>query len=144
MSKPVFENIFTFSQCRRNRKSFLLFKTCLMLVSVCVTVMVMLLVFPTSDAAGFSAITLALLVLPGVPLMISNLAVSSQRFRDIGISGWWVLLLFVPYINLVMGLFLLFVPGTKGANRFGEDPVGDLLSPTRVERGEFPQETSCR
>jgi uncharacterized membrane protein YhaH (DUF805 family) len=34
-------------------------------------------------------------------------------------SGWWVLLEFVPYVNVLMFLFLGFVSGTPGPNRFG-------------------------
>ncbi|THB73334.1 MAG: DUF805 domain-containing protein [Gammaproteobacteria bacterium] len=43
-----------------------------------------------------------------------------RRLHDIDWSGWTVLLIFVPIINVVMALILLFVPGTKGENRFGK------------------------
>ena len=54
------------------------------------------------------------------------LAVSVRRLHDSGRSGWFVLLLFVPLVNLFC-LALLCVPGTPGANRYGARPEGVRL-----------------
>lgn len=40
---------------------------------------------------------------------------SVKRSHDIGNSGWWVLVPFYP-------LLLLFIPGQKGKNQYGDDP----------------------
>ena len=45
-----------------------------------------------------------------------------QRLHDMNASGWWSLLMFVPIANALMGLVLIFAPGTKGDNRFGLQP----------------------
>lgn len=40
------------------------------------------------------------------------------RMRDVELSGWWLLLLFVPLLNIWLGLVLLLRPpsfGSKGA-----------------------------
>ncbi len=42
-----------------------------------------------------------------------------RRLHDLSRSGWYVLLLFVPLVNIGMFLFLLLMPGTKGANKWG-------------------------
>lgn len=42
-----------------------------------------------------------------------------RRLHDFDQSGWWYLLSFVPLVNIVLALILLFRPGTPGANRFG-------------------------
>ncbi len=50
---------------------------------------------------------------------IATVSYGVRRLHDFDKSGWWYLLLFVPIANLVMGLVLLFAPGTQGANRYG-------------------------
>lgn len=61
--------------------------------------------------------------LPGLfalALVLPALAVGARRLHDIGRSGWWLLLMLVPFIG---GLFLLYwmvLPSQPGANTFGE------------------------
>ena len=61
--------------------------------------------------------------LPGLfalALVLPALAVGARRLHDIGRSGWWLLLMLVPFIG---GLFLLYwmvMPSQAGANAFGE------------------------
>jgi uncharacterized membrane protein YhaH (DUF805 family) len=52
------------------------------------------------------------------------LAVGVKRLHDCDMSGWWLLLLLVPYAGAV-ALFIIhgFIAGTQGNNRFG-DPYG--------------------
>ena len=54
------------------------------------------------------------------------LAVSVRRLHDSDRTGWFVLLLFVPLINLFC-LALLCLPGTPGSNRYGAQPGGVRL-----------------
>ncbi len=54
-----------------------------------------------------------------------------RRLHDLGASGWWLLIWFIPLlfavlgllISLVLGLTLLFKPGTDGPNQYGPDPL---------------------
>jgi uncharacterized membrane protein YhaH (DUF805 family) len=45
------------------------------------------------------------------------------RFHDIGWSGWAVLLMFVPLVDIVALLLLLVVPGQKRPNLYGKPPI---------------------
>jgi uncharacterized membrane protein YhaH (DUF805 family) len=45
------------------------------------------------------------------------------RFHDIGWSGWAVLLMFVPLLDIVALLLLLVVPAQKLPNLYGEPPI---------------------
>ncbi|MBM7335576.1 DUF805 domain-containing protein [Alloalcanivorax marinus] len=45
-----------------------------------------------------------------------------RRLNDLNRSGWLILLGFVPLVNLLLGLILLFVPGSPGDNRYGPRP----------------------
>ena len=70
------------------------------------------------------AVSLLDFVLSQVPFVFlpALLAVSVRRFHDSARTGWLVLLIFVPLINL-LGIALLCVPGTPGPNRYGPVPA---------------------
>lgn len=72
---------------------------------------------------AFGDINLLDFVLSYVPFVFlpPMLAVSARRLHDSGRSGWFVLLLFVPLINLFC-IALLCLPGTPGPNRYGPEP----------------------
>jgi uncharacterized membrane protein YhaH (DUF805 family) len=53
---------------------------------------------------------------------VPALAVQVRRFHDQDKSGWFVLLNFIPYVGGLIVLVMMCLDGTKGANRFGEDP----------------------
>jgi len=79
-------------------------------------------------------------------LLIPSLAVTVRRLHDTNRSGWWVLAFYAPFIlqmilgrsspslGMILGLIQLvllvvlivfmFLDGTRGPNRFGEDPKG--------------------
>ena len=89
-------------------------------------------------------------------VFVPNIAVAVRRLHDIDRSGWWILLPLVPLVLAFGGVFagaaaasvssmifsgvaclvvfftglLLLVwyctEGTRGPNRFGDDPKGDL------------------
>jgi uncharacterized membrane protein YhaH (DUF805 family) len=70
----------------------------------------------------------AALVLVGIPV---GIGMQIRRWHDMGHSGWLVLLAFVPFANLVLFVFMFFVPGSAGPNQYGETYSGSL-SPLRV------------
>jgi len=63
-------------------------------------------------------------------IIIPSLAVQVRRFHDQNLSGWLVLLGFIPYVGALVILVFMCIPGTKGDNRYGPDP----LDPEGVER----------
>lgn len=42
------------------------------------------------------------------------------RLHDLGLSGWWTLVTWIPYLGGVAALLLLVVPGEKRSNAWGE------------------------
>ncbi|HSV53714.1 MAG TPA: DUF805 domain-containing protein [Burkholderiaceae bacterium] len=56
-------------------------------------------------------------------LLLPGLGVSVRRLHDIGKSGWWLLLGFVPIVGVVL-IWWFAQPGTSAGSRFGE-AVGD-------------------
>jgi uncharacterized membrane protein YhaH (DUF805 family) len=54
-----------------------------------------------------------------LPLIYINIVTSIKRFHDINLSGWFVLLNFIPYIGGLITLVMNgFLPSVKKANRF--------------------------
>ena len=47
---------------------------------------------------------------------------SIKRWHDRDKSGWWFLIVFVPFIGVAWAIIEKgFLPGTPGANRFGDE-----------------------
>lgn len=57
-----------------------------------------------------------------VATILPSISVTIRRFHDMNYAGLWFLLSFVPLINIIVMLFLIFAPGSPGHNRFGPDP----------------------
>lgn len=55
-------------------------------------------------------------------ILIPALAVQVRRFHDQDRTGWLCLLNFIPYVGGLIVLVFMLLPGTKGENRFGDDP----------------------
>jgi uncharacterized membrane protein YhaH (DUF805 family) len=63
-----------------------------------------------------AAVTTPLLfVVPYLAVLYVQIMLTIKRSHDCNWSGWAALLMFIPVVSLVF----LFVPGTDGANRFG-------------------------
>jgi len=54
--------------------------------------------------------------------LIPTLALMVRRLHDIGRSGWWVLVSFVPFVGGLAFLICSFVDSEEGPNEWGEDP----------------------
>ena len=57
-------------------------------------------------------------------LLFIGLAVLAKRWHDQDRSGWWSLLLLIPFVGwLIVIIMVGFIAGTPGPNRFGERPM---------------------
>ena len=59
----------------------------------------------------------------GLLTLIPSLALMIRRLHDLSRPAWWVIATFIPLLNLVLGLYLLFARGTYGPNQYGADPI---------------------
>ncbi|MES9844065.1 MAG: DUF805 domain-containing protein [Candidatus Sedimenticola sp. PURPLELP] len=50
-----------------------------------------------------------------------------RRLNDLDRSGWFCLLWFVPFINLLFAIYLIFFAGSTATNRYGPAPVENPL-----------------
>ena len=54
----------------------------------------------------------------------TSFAVCTKRWHDRDKSGWWYLINFVPFIGSLWAFIECgFLPGSRGINRYGPDPV---------------------
>lgn len=45
-----------------------------------------------------------------------------KRLHDLGKSGWYALVVLIPFLNLLFILYLGFAPGNIGDNKYGVEP----------------------
>ena len=55
-------------------------------------------------------------------ILLPTLALTTRRLHDIGWSGWWSLLFFVPYFCFGI-IILCAVPSELGNNGYGPRPI---------------------
>ena len=65
----------------------------------------------------------ALQGIAGLVLLLPALGVSARRLHDIGKSGWFLLLWFVPLIGWVVLLYWAVQPSAPGSNAWGSGPA---------------------
>lgn len=56
-------------------------------------------------------------------LIVPTVAVAIRRFHDIGKPAWWTILMFIPFVNLIVALLFLTKP-SDGPNAYGAGPQG--------------------
>jgi uncharacterized membrane protein YhaH (DUF805 family) len=59
-----------------------------------------------------------------VAALVIGVIFTVRRFHDLNWSGWWTVAMFVPLVNIVVIIPLLFFRGTKGANKYGPPRPG--------------------
>ena len=99
-----------------------------------------------------------------IPLIIASISLGVRRLHDLNLNGWWMLLgsgallstvntgntaidlaaAILFYIAQLFNLFLIFFRGTKGPNRFGEDPVPQPVKEKKKTKEERRAEAKAR
>ncbi len=62
-------------------------------------------------------------------IFLPNLAVTVRRLHDTGRSGWWLLIVFIPFVGgLILFVFLL-LDSQSESNEWGAPPYGSTFGP---------------
>ena len=122
MSKPVFKDAFSFTG-RRNRKSFILMSLAQFAGLIAVGMLLIFAVALSSSSDALSYVVLAAGLVMFVAIAVSGWAVASQRIRDFGYSGVWVLLCLVPFVGWLVFLAICLVPSSEGENKYGASEI---------------------
>ena len=71
-----------------------------------------------ADGLEYGALsTIALLA-----LLVPGLSVSARRLHDIGKSGWWQLLILLPFLGVIVLIYFWARDGQAGQNAYGDNP----------------------
>ena len=114
----VFENYANFSG-RARRSEYWYF----VLAHVLVIVMLASLCgfsFTISESLGY--VFVALLVVYVLAIIVPTLAVIVRRLHDIGKSGVYFFVRFIPFVGGIWLLIMLCTKGNNGRNMYGDDP----------------------
>jgi len=58
--------------------------------------------------------------------LIPSIAIAARRLHDIGKSGWWQLIVFIPLIGVIVLLVFLVTKGQFGDNEYGANPLESI------------------
>lgn len=118
--EAVFKELFFTSKGRLNRKSYIYRSIFLSLV---LFVVQGVLTFASNTIGALELLFAVLLLVLGIFGVVASIMMLARRLHDLDLSGWWMLLLCVPLINLFFAIYIYFFKGTEGPNQYGEDPL---------------------
>lgn len=72
-----------------------------------------------TDATYYSV---RLILLVSTIFFVPSIAVAVRRFHDMGKSGWFYLLGFIPVVGGVVLIIFMCIEGDRGENAYGADP----------------------
>lgn len=118
--EAVFKELFFTSEGRLNRKSYIYRSIFLSLV---LSVIQVVLTFAANTIGALELLFAVLLLVSGLFGFVASIMMLERRLHDLDKSGWWMLLLCVPLVNILFYIYILFFKGTEGPNQYGEDPL---------------------
>jgi uncharacterized membrane protein YhaH (DUF805 family) len=111
---------------RSRRKEYWLFVLGFIIAIIAAMIVESLLGMSGMIVEGYGPLSLLLVL----ALFIPALAVQVRRFHDQDKSGLFVLLGFIPFIGSIVVIVFMCFEGTRGDNRFGPDPKGQVPADT--------------
>ncbi|MDP5291999.1 DUF805 domain-containing protein [Oceanimonas sp. CHS3-5] len=61
-------------------------------------------------------------------VLLPSLAVTVRRLHDIGRSGWWVLMAFIPLVGVLVLFVFMLLDSKPGENQYGNNPKQEALA----------------
>ena len=59
-----------------------------------------------------------------IAAILPGFAVCFRRLHDIGKSGWWWLIVLIPFVGAIVLLVFMLLDSQPGANKYGPNPKG--------------------
>lgn len=118
--EAVFKELFFTSKGRLNRKSYI-YRSLFLSLVLCVVQGV--LTFATNTIGALELLFAVVAFGFSLFSFVSNIMMDVRRLHDLDLSGWWMLLMLVPLVNIFFALYMLFFKGTDGPNQYGDDPL---------------------
>ncbi|WP_445456080.1 DUF805 domain-containing protein [Flavobacterium sp. HNIBRBA15423] len=121
--KVVLENYANFSG-RARRSEYWYFVLANLIVQI--SLLILFAVFASMDLAGVGMIFYGILILYALGMFIPSLAVAVRRLHDVGKSGTFYFIGFIPFIGPIWLLVLFGTEGDNGTNKYGPDPKNPI------------------
>lgn len=118
--------IFSFNG-RIGRLRYLAYGIGIMFLLMAVMVPLMGATMFTAGESAMSMITILALGVFYIAAIVLSVMFAKRRLNDLNRSGWWFLLSFVPVVNILLTIYLIFFPGTEGSNNWGPAPGPNSL-----------------
>lgn len=135
--REFLERYFNFNG-RTSRRAFLGYCLIQMLISTAIIAIVYLVTVKMNSIEAIlygSGIIFFSILLTNLIFLIPNVATTVRRLHDIGKSGWWYLLIGIPFINLYV-LYLLLSSGNKEENIYGPAEQFDCSIETETSESQ--------
>ena len=118
--KVVFENYVNFNG-RARRSEYWYYTLVTVIISIILTIIDKTtgLTFGIAESGIISSVYSLLVFLPGLSVLV-------RRLHDVGKSGWFFFIVFIPIAGIIWLLVLLCKEGNQGANAYGPDPKNDF------------------
>ncbi len=129
--RSVYRNYAKFDG-RASRSEYWWFQLFVILVILAGYFVTALLAIATRSYGLFGLAVIALVVF-WIATLIPTLAVTVRRLHDSDKSGWWLLIIFLPYVGAFVVLIFTLLASTPGHNRYG--PA--FGQPTGAERAQY-------
>lgn len=118
--EAVFKELFFTSKGRLNRKSYIYRSIFLSLV---LGIIQLILELATAAIEALELLFAVMILVLCIFGFVASIMMLARRLHDLDKSGWWMLLLFVPLVNILFYIYILFFKGTEGPNQYGDDPL---------------------
>ena len=115
-----FEEKYLTFEGRLNRKAYILRQLFLLGLSIGIS-LIAALILALCDA--YESVITAVAQTTLITFMYPIAFLSIRRLHDLDKSGWLYLIMFVPFVNIIFWIYILFKKGTHGSNRFGDAPL---------------------
>ena len=121
--KLYFKNYFKF-EGRSRRAEYWWPVLALFLFSIIIQIVSGIFVAMGDAGAIIAGLLMLVSVVVSLGTFIPSIAVAFRRLHDTDRSAWWLLIGFIPLIGAIVLIIFFALEGTKGSNKFGEDPKG--------------------
>jgi len=79
------------------------------------------------DMAAMGGMSSILLILLYIATFVITIMYGKRRLNDLNRSGWFILLIIIPLVNLLLAIYMIFFAGTEGDNEYGPKPDPNTL-----------------
>lgn len=113
---------------RARRKEYWMFALINIVIMIAIAIVENVAGIAGEDGSGLISNLYSLAVL------LPSLAVGARRLHDIGKSGWWLLINFIPIIGWIWILVYFCRDSQPGDNEYGPNPKGAApMAPTPIQ-----------